>query len=48
MAIKQKDEEGKTVREKNTGVIDRRLQKFKQWQFCLQREQVEMKQQFKP
>lgn len=47
MATKQKDEEGKTVREKNTGMIDRRLQKFKPWQFCLKREQVDMRQQLK-
>lgn len=28
-------------------MIDRRVQKFKSWQFCLKREQVEMKQQLK-
>lgn len=28
-------------------MIDRRLQKFEPWQFCLKREQVEMKQQLK-
>lgn len=26
-------------------MIDRRLQKFKPWQFCLKREQVKMRQQ---
>lgn len=44
MDTKQKDEEIKAVREKIAGMIDRRFQKFKPWQFCLKRKQVEVKQ----